>query len=71
MKSVAIGLVIALALMGCATIQKGETLEKEQMLAAAGFRIKPADTPEKLAALQSFPQHQLITGVKDGRMIYL
>jgi hypothetical protein len=71
MKSMAIGLMIALTLMGCATIQKGETLDKEQMLAAAGFRMKLAETPEKLAALQGLPQHQLITGVKDGRMIYL
>jgi hypothetical protein len=71
MKSMAIGLMIALALIGCATIQKGETLDKEQMLAAAGFFTKLADTPEKLAALQGLPQHRLITGAKDGRMIYL
>ena len=71
MKSMAIGLMIALTLIGCATIQKGETLDKEQVLAAAGFTIKLADTPEKLAALQGLPQHQLITGVKDGKMIYL
>ena len=71
MKSMAIGLMIALTLIGCATIQKGETLDKEQVLAAAGFTMKPADTPEKLATLQGLPQHQLMTGVKDGKMIYL
>jgi hypothetical protein len=71
MKSMAIGLMIALTLMGCATIQKGETLDKEQTLAAAGFSTKLADTPEKLAALQGLPQQQLIAGVKDGKMIYL
>jgi hypothetical protein len=64
-------LVIALALAACATIQQGETLDKEQMLAAAGFRMKLADTPEKLATLMSFPQHQLSTGFKDGKMFYL
>ena len=71
MKSIAIGLMIALTLIGCATIQKSETLDKEQMLAAAGFTTKLADTPEKLAALQGFPQHQLTAGVKDGKTVYL
>lgn len=71
MKSMAIGLMIVLTLIGCATIQKGETLDKEQVLAAAGFTMKLADTPEKLAALQNLPQHQVMAGVKDGRLIYL
>ncbi len=71
MKSMAIGLMIAITLIGCATTQKGETLDKEQMLAAAGFRMKLADTPEKLAALQGLPQQKVMPGVKNGRMIYL
>ncbi|MBK8173947.1 MAG: hypothetical protein IPK66_01175 [Rhodospirillales bacterium] len=30
------------------------------MLAAAGFSIRPADTPDKLAALKAAKQHRLI-----------
>jgi hypothetical protein len=33
MKSMAIGLMITFTLIGCATIQQGETVDKEQVLA--------------------------------------
>jgi hypothetical protein len=36
---------------GCATIRAHQTAETEQVLAAAGFQVEPADTPEKLAHL--------------------
>ena len=46
-------LVVALGLSvtGCATIRAHQTAETEQVLAAAGFQVEPADTPEKLAHL--------------------
>jgi hypothetical protein len=71
MKRVTLVLVITLTLAGCATIQRNATIEKEQMLAAAGFILKPADSPEKLASLMDFPQHQLCTGFKGGKMFFL
>jgi hypothetical protein len=64
------GLLILVALIGCATIERGTTLDTEQLLAASGFKMKPADTPEKLANLQTHPQRQLVSRVKDGRTIY-
>src|SRR5258708_33024389 len=34
--------------------------ETEQMLTAAGFRMEPADTPERQAELASLPPHQVL-----------
>jgi hypothetical protein len=70
MKSMVMGLLIACTLIGCATIERNATLDKEQMLAAAGFRMKLADTPEKLAKLQALPQQQLMARAKDDKIVY-
>lgn len=63
------GLVIALA--GCAAIQKWEAGQTEQILAAAGFRMKLADTPEKLAHLQALAQRKLVPHERDGKNYYV
>jgi hypothetical protein len=54
----AIGALALFALAACATT--GGAPSKEDMLAAAGFRIKPADTPAKAASLQQLPQRRFI-----------
>jgi hypothetical protein len=57
---------------GCATIEQDEVTEGEQMLSAAGFQQRLADTPEIMAHLQTLPQ-QDVTGHKEGdkpRYIY-
>jgi hypothetical protein len=71
MKRMAIGLLIALALIGCATIDKRNTLDQEQTLAAAGFKMKPADTPEKRQHLLVLPQQQIIYHEREGKVLYL
>jgi hypothetical protein len=50
--AVVVAVVLGLS-SGCATIRRHDTLQTEQMLAAAGFHMKLADTPEKLAHLQT------------------
>ena len=40
---------------GCSAIRKDEAQSTENLLVAAGFQPKPADTPEKLAQLKSLP----------------
>jgi hypothetical protein len=50
----------ALLLAGCAAIEKQETKSTEQLLAAAGFSIQAADTPDKLASLQAMKQHKVL-----------
>jgi len=46
--------IAGLGLAGCADAVQ----QKDDMLAAAGFRIKPADTPERLALLKKLPPHK-------------
>jgi hypothetical protein len=57
-----------LVLAGC---QTANVQNKENLLAAAGFQIRPADTPEKLAALKSLPPHKFVQQVKNGQPIWL
>jgi hypothetical protein len=71
MKKVAMGLWVVLMLIGCATIERSNTLDQERVLAAAGFRMKPADTPEKLHNLSLLPQQQLVSHERDGKVVYL
>lgn len=39
-------------LTACGTMEVNQARDTEQLLAAAGFRVKLADTPEKLAHAQ-------------------
>jgi hypothetical protein len=71
MKNVMVSLVLAFTLLGCATIERGATQETEQLPAAAGFRMKLADTPGKLANLQALPQQRLTARMMNGKVIYL
>ena len=67
---VVLALIIALPLAGCAAIQRSEARDTEQLLAAAGFQAKPAETPEKLANLKTMPPRQLVARSKDGNFVY-
>ena len=50
--AVVVAVVLGLS-SGCATIRRHNTLGTEQMLSAAGFHMKLANTPEKLAHVQT------------------
>jgi hypothetical protein len=60
----------ALSLVGCATLHRSEAQNTEQVLAAAGFRAKPADTPAKLENLKTMPPRKLVSHVEDGHFVY-
>jgi len=60
----AAGALIALA-MGCST-----TSSKEDMLSAAGFKMMPADTPERQAHLNSLPADKLTPVQRNGITYY-
>lgn len=68
MRKLAAFLVPLLALSGCASLGARDT---EDMLAAAQFSMKPATTPAQLANLKSMPQNQIITQVKNGKVVYV
>ena len=56
---------------GCAMIEKMQAVDTERLLAASGFRMKLADTPEKLAMLQAIPQRKLVPYKRDGQLLYV
>ena len=59
---------VVLALAGCAAIQKSDTQSTERTLAAAGFQMKFATTPEQIAKAESLPQRTLTpTPGPDGK----
>ena len=50
----------------------GEIIQsKENMLAAAGFSVKPADTPQRLAALNALPPNKIVQQAKGNRVVYV
>jgi hypothetical protein len=65
----AAGAVLAAVLLGgCAT---QAVTQQENMLVAAGFQFKPADTPAKQAFLKTLPAHQFAYQIHDGRNLWL
>ncbi|MFC7396646.1 hypothetical protein ACFQU1_05500 [Chelatococcus sp. GCM10030263] len=55
----------SLALGGCMTVG-----QKEDMLAAAGFKVKLADTPQKIASLKAFPPHKFFAQNQNNQVVY-
>ena len=57
-------------LHGCASMQQQQVSATEDLLAAAGFKIRPADTPERMAHLNTLQPYKLIARSKDGEFVY-
>ena len=57
-----------LALTGCVTVGSAE---REGQLSAAGFMRLQADTPEKVAKLQSLPQDTLVYAQRKKGPVYI
>jgi hypothetical protein len=70
LKGVSIALIGGL-LTACAAMKADEATSKEQLLAAAGFKMQLADTPEKLAHLKTLTQQKIVTHEKDGVNYYV
>ncbi len=69
-KYAAILLIFSVTMVGCAAMEKGTVESDEKMLSAAGFKMKPADTPGKIAHVQSMQQRKIITHEKNGIVYY-
>ena len=65
-----VALAVAVTLTGCATIRRSEARSTEQLLAAAGFLMRPADTTERQQRLAAMPPYQLVGRTKDGKVVY-
>lgn len=56
---------------GCASMQADRARSTEALLAAAGFEVKLADTPDKIAHLKTLTQNKLVPHQKDGGIVYV
>jgi len=65
-----VALAAAMLLTGCATIRRSEARSTEQVLAAAGFVMRPTDTAERQQRLAAMPPYRLESHAKDGKVVY-
>jgi hypothetical protein len=56
---------------GCTSLLRKDAPRVERTLVEAGFRMIPADTPDKVAQLQVLPPYKLVKRVKSGTVRYL
>ena len=71
LKSIVMITVLGIALAGCAAIEKSKATDTEQLLAAAGFKMKLAETPAKLAHLKTLTQLKVVPHDRNGKMYYV
>ena len=71
LKSMAVITVLGIALAGCAAIEEREAVDTERLLAAAGFKMKLADNPERLAHLKTLTQLKVVPHDRNGKMYYV
>jgi hypothetical protein len=61
---------LPLAPYGCTSVQQQRTQATEDLLTSAGFKVRPADTPEKLTHLNTLQPFKVIQRSKDGQPVY-
>ena len=71
MKRVFAAALCAVSFTGCATLHARDTRAAEHTLTAAGFRVKPADTPAKVAQLDALTPRRLMRRPLDGEAHYI
>lgn len=57
---------LSVAVSACA----GQVQNKEDMLAAAGFTLVPANTPQRQAALKALPPHKFVHQVHNNVVMF-
>jgi|ERR1700733_13677940 hypothetical protein len=57
---------MCVAASACSPVQN-----KEDMLAAAGFTLVPANTPQRQASLRSLPPHKFAHQVRNGAVVFI
>lgn len=70
-RQVALVALLTLIVSGCAALQNQQAMETERLLSAAGFQMKLADTPAKMAHLKSLTQRKLVPHERDGKTYYV
>jgi len=62
---------LSLIAAGCAVDRSQQVMNKEDMLAASGFKFVPANTPERQTAFTKLPPHKFIRQVRGDKVIYV
>jgi hypothetical protein len=62
--------VTTFALGGCAAMRRQQARDTGDLLVAAGFTAKPADTPERAQRLEAIPPLKVVSQQKDGHVLY-
>jgi hypothetical protein len=62
---------LAFAVASCQAIENADAEDTEQLLAAAGFHMKEATTPEQLANLRAMTQRKIVLQEQDGQARYV
>jgi hypothetical protein len=65
-----LAVVAALVVSGCTYIRREDADKTESTLAAAGFQMKPADTPKRQESLAQFPVRKIATRTRNGQVVY-
>src|SRR5262245_51768508 len=61
---------VVLASGGCAYFARQNAQDTENLLAAAGFTMKPADTADKLAHLKQMPVRTIVSRSKGDQLVF-
>jgi hypothetical protein len=64
------GISVCVVLSGCQTLGQ-RVKDKEDLLAAAGFTVQPANTPQRLASLRALPANKFIPKAKGDGLSYI
>ena len=68
--AVAVALIVVVG--GCAAMREERAKDKENLLAAAGFQMKPANSPSRVAHLQTLTPLKLLPYTRtDGKLLYV
>jgi hypothetical protein len=65
-RPILVSLAVCAAVSACNPVQN-----KEDMLAAAGFTLVPANTPQRQASLTSLPPHKFIHQVRNNAVVFI
>jgi hypothetical protein len=67
----AFAVMLPLALAACASTQLKKVIRVESQLRDSGFKMRLADTPERLAQIKQLSQHKLITLHQGDKVLYI
>lgn len=72
MKHAAVVAIAAVALLSSACEStRHQVNQQEDLLSAAGFSMKPADTPQRQEELRKLPANKFVTHSKNDHVVYL